>query len=127
MTSALAVEPKAGLICHQRLKKRLAEPWGWGRLPVPRQSLRLGDLLRSLLGSSRVTFPHRIRLARGRQTEPHVRKNNVLLCPLAIPVKDAEVGLRGGIALFGRLARLFRRFGVVLPHSLAVVVHAAEA
>src|ERR1700722_9193833 len=35
--------------------------------------------------------------------------------------------LRRGIALFGRLARPFRRLGVVLLHALAVVIHAAEA
>jgi hypothetical protein len=47
--------------------------------------------------------------------------------PLAIPVKESEVGLRGSIGLFGRLARPFRRFGVVLLHALAIAVHAAEA
>ena len=33
---------------------------------------------------------------------------------MAIPVQDAEVGLRGGIALLGRLVRPFRRLGIVL-------------
>jgi hypothetical protein len=37
------------------------------------------------------------------------------------------VGLRRGIALFGRLARPFRRRGIALLDALAIVVQGAEA
>ena len=42
----------------------------------------------------------------GRQVQPHVRQNSILRHPLAVQVHDAEIGLRRGVALFGRVAHL---------------------
>ena len=51
----------------------------------------------------------------------------VLRQALAVPVQDAEVGLRRGVALFGRPAHPFRRLGIVPLDALAVVIHPGEA
>jgi hypothetical protein len=102
--------------------------WRWGRrLPLPSKSLRFGDLIGRHLGGSEITLLDHIRFLFSRQTEPHVRLNNVLRYSLAVPVQNAEVGLCSGIALLGRLPRPFRRLRKVLLNALAIVVHTAEA
>src|SRR5277367_2691032 len=97
------------------------------RLPLPRQPLRLGDLVGGHFGGQFVARLLCVVIAlRGRQVVPHVGENVVLRDAVALLVHEAEVGLGEGIVLIGRLAVPFRCFAVVLWRAMAVLVHAAQ-
>src|SRR5271166_5651471 len=76
----------------------------------------LGDLVWPAVA---VAIPGRGRKARSRSCRGTGEESD--------DIHDAEVGLRRGVALFGRLAHPFRCLGIVPLDALAVVVHAAEA
>ena len=97
------------------------------RLEHQRHMLRLGDLLRRHLGLDELTVRDGKRVASGgRQIEPHMRADEVLLDAVAGGVKDPERMLGVRVALVGRLAAPAQRLGVIFGHALPFHIHRSE-